>query len=54
MDIVEPGITSIKQPTKLIGKTVANLLHQKLQGKQDEEIMLETVIESTIDWRNSL
>ncbi|PTL17180.1 hypothetical protein BUZ08_07415 [Staphylococcus gallinarum] len=53
-DIISPGITSINQPSKLIGSTVAELLDLILKGTPTNKIDVPTIIKSEIDWRHSL
>ncbi len=53
-EIISPGITSINQPSKLIGATVAELLDTTLKGTLVDEIDVPTIIKSEIHWRNSL
>ncbi|MGW7926442.1 LacI family DNA-binding transcriptional regulator [Staphylococcus xylosus] len=53
-EIITPGITSINQPSRLIGETVAKSLDQILNGVPDNEIDIPTIIKSKIHWRNSL
>lgn len=52
--MISPGITSINQPSKLIGETVAASLNQILNGKPLEKIDIPNIIKSKIHWRNSL
>ncbi|WP_182580034.1 LacI family DNA-binding transcriptional regulator [Staphylococcus gallinarum] len=52
--IITPGITSINQPSKLIGATVAQSLDQILNGTPANKINIPTIIKSQIHWRNSL
>ncbi|WP_162542973.1 substrate-binding domain-containing protein, partial [Klebsiella pneumoniae] len=49
-DIISPGITSINQPSKLIGSTVAELLDLILKGTPTNKIDVPTIIKSEIDW----
>ncbi|PTK11288.1 LacI family transcriptional regulator [Staphylococcus arlettae] len=53
-EMISPGITSINQPSKLIGETVAASLNQILNGKPLEKIDIPNIIKSKIHWRNSL
>ncbi|MCG7338893.1 LacI family DNA-binding transcriptional regulator [Staphylococcus sp. ACRSN] len=53
-EMISPGITSINQPSKLIGETVAASLNQILNGKPLEKIDMPNIIKSEIHWRNSL
>lgn len=53
-EIISPGITSINQPSKLIGETVAKCLDQILNGTPLVDLKVQTVIKSEIHWRNSL
>ncbi|MBG3875411.1 LacI family transcriptional regulator [Staphylococcus xylosus] len=53
-EIITPGITSINQPSKLIGENVAKSLDQILKGTPANKIDIPTIIKSEINWRNSL
>ncbi|MGI2314589.1 LacI family DNA-binding transcriptional regulator [Staphylococcus cohnii] len=53
-EITEPAITSIIQPSKLIGETVAEYLHLILQGHEPKNISIKNIIKSDIMWRDSL